>query len=83
MITREEQLEDLYHKAVTLSLIQKEQLDSLQRQGTTDLHTINSLMEINLLLRNCHNCDKHTGCENIKCLGAEGYFPSWKMRLFK
>lgn len=73
----------LYEKAAGLVQIQNDQIFTLHREKKYLLDTVNSHIEINILLRNCENCARRVGCSLIECRDAEGAFPYWKMGVIR
>ena len=69
-----------YEKAATLVQIQNDQIHKLSQEKMKLVETVNSHIEINIMLRNCENCERKIGCNlAIECRDIKGSFPYWKM----
>lgn len=75
--------ERLYNKAAALVQIQHDQIYKLAKEKIALVETVNSHIEINILLRNCENCARRVGCCLIECRDAKGGFPYWKMGVIR
>ena len=73
----------LYEKAAALVQIQNDQLHAIHKEKIKLVETVNSHIEINILLRNCENCARRVGCYLIECRDHKDGFPYWKMGVIK
>jgi hypothetical protein len=82
-MTKELQYKRLYEKAATIVEIQNGQIHKLHSEKMKLIDTVNSHIEINILLRNCYNCSNSVGCPFDDCRNAKDCFPYWKMGVIK